>query len=156
MGRSSARVLGSGRLAFDDDNLNRALANAAASMRGYYDLRLEGSRTDELIVFAVHEAISDGPVRRRDATAIVEAASDVLSSQDKADHDRNFAVAGECVDQMLSAGLIAYQTVGKSSALEIPIPSMAKHVADLLSTEHREAVRRALGLPRGQVPESGM
>ena len=154
--RSAAEaLLASRRLTFDDDNLERALSRAAASTRGYYDLRLEASRTDESIVFAVHEAINDGPVRRRDAMAIIEAASAVLSSHEKADHDRNFADASECVDQMLSAGLIAYRTVGKSSTLGIPIPSMAKHVADLLSADHREAVRRALGLPGRKVPERG-
>lgn len=40
-------LLASRRLTFDDDNLNRALAQAEASMRGYYDLRLEASGIDE-------------------------------------------------------------------------------------------------------------
>ena len=96
-------LLASRRLTFDDENLNRALAQAEASMRGYYDLRLEAAGIDEVI--AVHEAIKEGTVRRRDAMGIVEAAADVLSSQDNADYDPNFARAGECVDQMLSAGL---------------------------------------------------
>ena len=146
--RSAAEaLLESRRLMFDDENLSHALANANASVGSYYDQRLDASRTDELTVFAVHEAINETTIRRRDAMAIVEAATDLLRSQEREDHDRNFARAGECVDQMLSAGLIAYQTVGRSSPLSIPIPSMAKHVSGLLPTEQRDAVRRALGFP---------
>lgn len=140
-------LLDSGRLAFDDDNLDRALAHANANISRYYDLRIEASRADESVVFAVHEAINSGVVRRRDVMATVDAAREALGRQDREEHDRIFRRAGECVDQMLAAGLIAYETVGRSTPLCIPIPSMAKHVAGLLPAERRAAVRRKLGLP---------
>ena len=46
---------------------------------------------------------------------------------------------------MLYAGVVAYARNVTTSALSVPIPSMATHIAGLLTTEQREAVRRAIG-----------
>ena len=40
------------------------------------------------------------------------------------------------------AGVVAYASSATTSALSIPIPSMATHIANLLSAEKRDSVRR--------------
>jgi hypothetical protein len=142
-------LLGSQRLAFDDDNLGSALDGAAVSMTQYYDQRLGAARTHQLVVFAVHEAIKDHLVRRPDAMAVVDIACEMLGRYEREDHRQNFRHTGDCVDQMLYAGVIAYASTGPTSPLSIPIPSMATYIAGLLSAGQRDAVRKALGHTAG-------
>ncbi|MDE0442776.1 MAG: ATP-binding protein [Gammaproteobacteria bacterium] len=138
-------LLASDRLAFDDANLRDALARAEDNMRHYYDRRLEASRTQTMVVYAVHEAINARTTRRTDAMAVVDAVRPLLGRHDAEDHDATFRRAGECINQMLYAGVVAYATNVTTSPLSIPIPSMAAHIAGLLTTDQREAVRRAIG-----------
>ena len=146
--RSAAEALvESERLAFDDDNLPRVLACAGEHARRYYDRRLEASRTDPMIVYAVHEAISGATVRRTDAMAIIDEVVPALGEHAKQDHARYFPHAGDCLQQMLHAGVIGFETTATTSPLSVPIPSIAAHIAALLPDERREAVRRVLGYP---------
>ena len=138
-------LLASDRLAFDDANLRDALARAEDNMRHYYDRRLEASRTQTMVVYAVHEAINARTTRRTDAMAVVDAVRPLLGRHDAEDHDATFRRAGDCINQMLYAGVVAYATNVRTSPLSIPIPSMATHIAGLLTTAQREAVRRAIG-----------
>ena len=138
-------LLESGHLAFDDINLRDTLARAENNMRRYYDRRLEASRTQTVLVYAVHEAINARATRRTDAMAVVDAVRPLLGRHDAEDHDATFRRAGDCINQMLYAGVVAYATNTTTSPLSIPIPSMATHIAGLLTAEQREAVRRAVG-----------
>lgn len=143
-------LLASARPAFDDENLNRALALADTNARRYYDRRLEASRTNPVIVFAVHEATKYEEMDTDDAADTVEKAVATLSGSRKARHHANFADASACVNQMLYAGVIAYATNDTTSPLSVPIPSMATHIANLLPAARRQEVRRTLGLPSGE------
>ena len=134
----------SGRPAFDDGNLSDALARAEADTRSYYDRRLEAGRTNPMIVFAVHEAINDHPVRRTEAMEVIDAVRPLLGHHEGKDHDGNFPNPDDCVNQMLYAGLVDYATTTTTSPLSIPIPSMATHIANRLAPAAREAVRRKL------------
>ena len=148
--RSAAEtLLESGRLAFDERNLRSALARADGHVRHYYDRRLEASRTDPMIVHAVHAAIGQRVVRRTDAMAIIDAVLPVLGFYVREDHNRNFPSTGDCVQQMLHAGVIAYATTATTSPLSVPIPSMAAHIGSLLPREGRAEIQRVLGLPSG-------
>ncbi len=113
-------------------------------VRQYYDRRLEAWRTDPAIVHAVHEAIGQGAVRRTDAMAIIEAVLLVLGSHGKEEHNRKFDGTAACVKQMLHAGVVGYQTNATTSPLSVPIPSMATHIANLLSAERRSEVASTL------------
>ena len=135
------------RLTFDDSNLNEAVALAEAAMRDYYEQRLEASATDAMIVFAVHQSISRRPVRRTEAIAVVDSVRPLLRAEAGDEHDRTFRHPRDCVERLLHAGVIAYAGATTTSSLSIPVPSMAAHVAGLLSAEQREEVGRALGLP---------
>ena len=139
-------LIESDRLAFDDANLLTALARAEDSMRRYYERRLEASRTDAMVVFALHETIARRDVRRLDAFAVVDAVRPLLGRYGEQDHDRNFPHPADCVDQMLYAGVVAYASSATTSPLSVPIPSMAAHIAHRLTAEQRTSIRRALGL----------
>lgn len=143
-------LLESARPVFDDENLRRALALAETNARRYYDRRLEASRTNPVIVFAVHEAAKSGEMDTDDAADTVEKAVATLSGGRKARHQGNFAGPSDCVNQMLYAGVIAYATNATTSPLSVPIPSMATHIANLLPPARRQEVRRALGLPTAE------
>lgn len=142
-------LLESARPVFDDENLGRALALAEINARRYYDRRLEASRTNPVIVFAVHEAAMHGEMDADDAADTVEKTVATLSGSRKARHHANFAGASDCVDQMLYAGVIAYATNATTSPLSVPIPSMATQIANLLPLARRQEVCRVLGLPTG-------
>ena len=149
--RAAASALrASDRLAFDDGNLNEAAALAEAAMRDYYEQRLEASATDAMIVFAVYQSISWRPVRRTEAIAVVDAVRPLLRPEDGDEHDRTFRHPRDCVERMLHAGVIAYAGATTTSALSTPIPSIAAHVASLLSVEQRVEVDPTLGLPPAQ------
>ena len=137
-------LLQSDALAFDDANLRRALPLAEADMRRYYDRRLQAARTNPLIVFAVYEASRDRAVTRADAMAIIDAVLPTLGPYEREDHHADFGRSGECLDQMLYAGVLGYATASRRARLSIPIPSMATHVTNLLSAEERERVRDAM------------
>ena len=140
-------LLESDTLAFNEQNLSRALARAEDNMRRYYERRLEASRTDALIVYAVQEAITSRDVRRVDAVAIVDAVRPLLGRYGEEDHDQKFQHPAECVDQMLFSGVIAYASTATTSPLSVPIPSMATHIANRISAAQQESVRRGLDLP---------
>ncbi len=142
-------LLESDELAFDGANLRRALSLAEADMRRYYDRRLEAARTSPLIVHAVYEASRARALNRADAMAIVNAALPALGPYEREDHLADFRRGGECVDQMLYAGVLGYASGSSRSPLSIPIPSMANHVANLLSSEERTNVRRAVTVGPG-------
>ena len=143
---AAAALRASVRLAFDDRNVDNAAALAQAAMRDYYEQRLETSRTDAAIIFAVQE------VTRRDRAG-VDAAADAVEkvAATFTGHRRRryeaFPDALHCVQQMLHAGVIAYAGNTTKSPLATPIPSLAAHVAGLLSADQRDKVRRTLGLP---------
>ena len=141
-------LLESDHLALDDANLHRTLSLAEADIQRYYDRRLQAARTSPLIVHAVYEAIRVKAVNRANAMAIVNAVLPALGPSEREDHQADFRRSGECVDQMLYAGALGYATASRRSPLSIPIPSMANHVANLLSEEERASVRRAA--PFGQ------
>lgn len=146
--RAAASALrASDRLAFDDGNLNEAAALAEAAMRDYYEQRLEASATDAMIVFAVHQSISRRAIRRNEVIAVVDSVRPLLRPEDSDEHDRTFPHPRDCVERMLHAGVIAYAGATTTSSLSIPIPSMAAHVAGLLSSDQREEVGHTLGLP---------
>ena len=67
----------------------------------------------------------------------------------RASHESRFPDGMRCVEQMLHAGVIAYAGSTTTSPLYVPIPSMAAHIASLLSAEQRTDVLRSLGLPAG-------
>ena len=129
---------------FEDANLRRTVALAEVDMRSYYDRRLEAARTSPLIVYALYEATRTNPVNRADAMAIVNAVVPTLDPHEQEDHRASFRRSGECVDQMLYAGVLGHATASRRSPLSIPIPSMANHVANLLTEEERTRVRRTL------------
>ncbi len=137
-------MLESGRVAFDDDNLRRALARAQDNMQRYYNRRLDASCTNESIVFAIHEAIRVGHIHRTDAMALVDVVRARLGPYAREDHDRHFERPGDCVDRLLYAGIIAYANGSISSPLSIPIPSMAAHIADRVPGKEREEIRRTI------------
>ena len=137
-------LLQTGRLAFDDDNLARTLAAAQADMRRYYDRRLEASRTNPAIVYAVYEVVRSREVDADEAADVVDEVAATLAGSSRTRHEADFPTGIHCIDQMLYAGVVAYATSATTSALSIPIPSMATHIANLLSAEKREAVRRTL------------
>lgn len=146
--RAAAEALAeSDRLAFDEDNLGLALARAEDGVRRYYERRLEASRTDPLIVFAVQQAITERDVRRVDAMAVVDAVRPLLGRYREEDHDRAFKDPADCVDQMLFAGVIAYARGATTSPLSVPIPSLAAYIAARLAAAQRASVRQALDLP---------
>ena len=145
--RAAAAALRASELAFDAGNLHKAAALADAAMRDYYEQRLETSATDAMVVFAVHQSISRRPLRRTEAAAVVDSVRPLLGSADGEEHDRTFRHPRDCVERMIHAGVIAYAGATTTSSLSIPIPSMAGHVAGLLSADQREDVRRTLGLP---------
>ena len=140
----------SGRLAFDDGNLDDARRRAHADMRHYYEQRLETSRTDPAVVFAVHEVARHGKTQAEDAADVVTTVAATLSGQRRSSHESRFPDGMRCVEQMLHAGVIAYAGSTTTSPLSVPIPSMAAHIANLLSAEQRADVHRALGLSTGQ------
>ena len=88
--------------------------------------------------------------------AIVDAVRPLLGPYGGEDHDHHFPRPADCVDQMLSAGVVAYAGTSTTSPLSIPIPSMGTHIANLLSLEQREDVRRVIGTPaeRDHRPDS--
>ena len=144
--RAVATALGSsGRLAFDGTNLDEARRMAAINMCQYYEQRLETSRTHATIVFAVQEATKDGKTQAEDAADVVERVVPTLSGSRRAQHIARFRDAMQCVQQMLHAGVVSYSGNTTLSPLTVPIPSLAAHVASLLSTEQRKGIRRLLG-----------
>ena len=144
--RAVATALGSsGRLTFDGTNLDEARRMAAINMRQYYEQRLETSRTHATIVFAVQEATKDGKTQAEDAADVVERVVPTLPGSRRSQHISRFPDAMQCVQQMLHAGVVSYSGNTTLSPLTVPIPSLADHVASLLSTEQRERIRRLLG-----------
>ena len=134
----------SGRLVFDDDNMAHAAALAAAAMRDYYEQRLEASRTDTSIVFAVHEVARRAPTDAAAAADVVDKVAATLSGNRRKLYEV-FPDALHCLHQMLHSGVIAYSGNTATSPLSIPIPSMADYVARQLPREQRNDVRRLLG-----------
>ena len=136
----------SGRLAFDVDNLDDARRRAEADMRRYYEQRLETSRTDAAVVFAVQAAATRRETYAEDAADLVDTVAATLSGQRRSGHASRFPDGMGCVQQMLHAGVIAYAGSTTTSPLSVPIPSMAAHIASLLSAEQRVDILRTLGI----------
>lgn len=137
-------LLASDEPAFEGGSLRRALALAEADMRSYYDRRLEAARASPLIVYAVYKASRSNPVNRAEAMAIVSSVVPALDPHEREDHRASFHRSGECVDQMLYAGVLGHATASRRSPLGIPIPAMATHVASLLTEEEQGRVHHAL------------
>ena len=108
-------------------------------MRRYYDQRLEASRTNPAIVYAVYEVVRSREVGADEAADVVDEVTATLAGSSRIRHEADFPTGIHCIDQMLHA---AYASSATTSALSIPIPSMATHIANLLSAEKRDSVRR--------------
>ncbi len=146
--RAAASALrASGRLAFDDANLEEARERAHANMQHYYEQRLDSAGMDATIVFAVHEAARGGQIHADDAADLVNRATPTLTGSRRSRHEARFPDAMDCVQRMLHAGVVAYSGNTATSTLAVPIPSLATYIASLLSREQRKQVRKAAALP---------
>ncbi len=147
---AAAALRASGRFAFDGGNLDSARRRAQADMRHYYEQRLETSRTDAAVVFAVHEAARQRETYADDAADVVGIVAATLSGQRRSSHEGRFPDGMRCVEKMLHAGVIAYAGSTSTSPICVPIPSMAAHIARALSAEQRTDILCTLGLSTDQ------